>query len=148
MPTAFKPAVLAMLLAGLFASNAASAAPSYTWKYRPLFVFAGGDTSGLAAQRSIVAAQATGFKERDIVVVWIVGDKVSADFGPTPGENPNTLRRRYGVGAGAFRAVLVGKDGGVKLSAASPLAASTLFTTIDAMPMRRDEVRRIRKNAG
>jgi hypothetical protein len=38
--------------------------------------------------------------------------------------------------------LLVGKDGGVKLSSSSPLSASTLFGTIDAMPMRIDEMRR------
>lgn len=128
--------------------QAASAAPAYRWKYWPLFVFAQGETAVLAKQKSIVSSQAAAFKERNIIVVWIVGDKVSADFGPPPGKDPNAVRRRYGVGAGAYRAVLVGTDGGVKLSEAAPLTASTLFATIDAMPMRRDEVRRIRKNSG
>jgi hypothetical protein len=36
----------------------------------------------------------------------------------------------------------VGKDGGEKLSSSKPLAAEKLFATIDAMPMRRDEMQR------
>jgi hypothetical protein len=38
--------------------------------------------------------------------------------------------------------VRIGKDGGDKLTSASPLDAARLFATIDAMPMRREEMRR------
>jgi Domain of unknown function (DUF4174) len=41
--------------------------------------------------------------------------------------------------ASSFRVRLVGKDGGVKLDSAKPVAADALFAMIDAMPMRRKE---------
>lgn len=44
--------------------------------------------------------------------------------------------------APAFRVRLVGKDGEVKLDAASPINADDLFAIIDAMPMRRAEAAR------
>jgi hypothetical protein len=43
--------------------------------------------------------------------------------------------------AAGFRVRLVGKDGGVKLDSAKPVVAADLFALIDAMPMRRQEVR-------
>ena len=51
------------------------------------------------------------------------------------------LRERLGLPADSFRAVLIGKDGGAKITAAAPIAPQRLFATIDAMPMRRTEMR-------
>ena len=45
------------------------------------------------------------------------------------------------TGAPAFRVRLVGKDGGVKLDQATPIEVTTLCALIDAMPMRRAEMR-------
>jgi hypothetical protein len=52
------------------------------------------------------------------------------------------LRSRFGATRAAFRVVLVGKDGGTKLAQSSPILPDALFGAIDAMPMRRDEMRR------
>ena len=124
-------------------SSAATAMTSYLWKYRPLLVFAeSAADASLARQRGIVAVSRRGLAERNVVVVWVVGNAVTAELGPLPGQSAGALRARYGVPTGSFRAVLVGKDGGGKLSQSSPLSAARLFATIDAMPMRRDEMRR------
>jgi hypothetical protein len=124
-------------------SPGAQAIDAYKWKYRPLVVIADSEASpSLAAQRRIVSASRAGFIERNIVVVWVVGNRVTADFGPSPGVSGAALRARFAGRTAAFRSVLVGKDGGAKLSSASPLSASTLFGTIDAMPMRMQEMRR------
>ena len=106
-----------------------------------MFAGSAGDAA-LEKQRAIVAASRGGFAERDMVVVYVVGSDVSSELGPGPGMSAAALRSRYGVGAGAFRAVLVGKDGGAKISSGSPLTAGTLFGTVDAMPMRQQEMRR------
>ncbi|MEO1710911.1 MAG: DUF4174 domain-containing protein, partial [Pseudomonadota bacterium] len=90
----------------------------------------------------IINARRSGFRERDMVVIAVVGNRVQALIGRGPGMSAVALRRRYGVAAGSFRAILVGKDGGVKLSTGSPLSTGRLFGTIDAMPMRRQEMRR------
>lgn len=44
-------------------------------------------------------------------------------------------------GAKSFYVVLVGKDGGEKLRRATPLSPEELFAIVDAMPMRRAEMR-------
>jgi hypothetical protein len=135
---------LAAALATLVVLTATVQAMSnYKWKYRPLVIFAESDGSPLLAeQRQIVARNRAGLNKRDVVVVWVVGDSVSTELGPPPNSNATSLRARYDVAAGEFRAILVGKDGGDKLASPKPLAADRLFATIDAMPMRRDEMRR------
>jgi hypothetical protein len=59
-------------------------------------------------------------------------------IGDTP--EARALRAQLSLPAGEFRAVLVGKDGGAKLTAAAPIPPQKLFATIDAMPMRRGEI--------
>lgn len=131
-----------LAVAAMFSSASVEAMSGYKWKYRPVVVMAEAETSAaLAEQRRIVAANRAGFSERGIVVVWVVGDRVTAELGPGPGRDAAALRARFG-GRQPFRAVLVGKDGGTKLTSSAPLPAATLFATIDAMPMRRDEMQR------
>ena len=88
---------------------------------------------GLAEQRRLFAGLGAGARDRDLVLV-------EATDGTPAGA---ALRGRFGGGAG-FKAVLVGKDGDEKLSAAAPLGRDALFPVIDAMPMRREEVSRRR----
>lgn len=124
------------------ATGAADAMSAYRWSKRPLVVLADApENASLAEQKRIVAADRKGFAERDMVVVYVVGDTVTSDLGTGPGMTAQALRARFDGGRGGFKAVLVGKDGGAKLTSATPLSAATLFGTIDAMPMRRDEMR-------
>lgn len=123
----------------------ADAMSKYKWKYRPVVVLAGpGGQAQLKQQRRVFAAHRKGLIERNIVVVWVTGKSVEAELGPGPGLTAGQLRARYAKSKGAFRVVLVGKDGGTKLVRTSPVGVSALFQTIDAMPMRRDEMRRQR----
>lgn len=135
-------AIAVLGVCGLVLSPPAEAATPYRWKSRPLYVFAAAGGGALAEQRKIVADNRGAMRERDMVVIWVIGETVTAELGAAPGSRAGALRRRFGVEPGVFRVILVGKDGGEKLTQAMPIAASRLFATIDAMPMRRDEVRR------
>ena len=138
-----KSALLAAFAALVASHVPAEAIAAYRWKKRPLVVFADSEkTEKLGKQRRIIEAHRADLAERDLVVIYVVGDDVTATLGPPPGLSASALRRKYGIKDGEFRAVLVGKDGGVKKTAASPLTAEALAGTIDSMPMRRDEVRR------
>lgn len=143
-----KSALLAAF-AALVASNVpAEAISAYRWKKRSLVVFAESEKSEkLCKQRRIIEAHRDDLAERDLVVIYVVGDDVSTTLGPPPGLSASALRRKYGIKDGEFRAILIGKDGGVKKTAASPLTAEALAGTIDAMPLRRDEVRRRARKA-
>lgn len=136
----------AALLAGIapmLVAPDASALSNYRWTYRPVVVIAGtGGEAALAEQRRLFAANRSGLAERQIVVIWVTGNEVRSELGPAPGLSARQLRARFGAANTGFRVVLIGKDGGTKLSQSAPLPPSVLFGTIDAMPMRRDEMRR------
>jgi hypothetical protein len=85
----------------------------------------------LAEQKRQIASLKAGAAERDLVVVQP----------PVGSAEEKALRMRLGLGNEPFQAVLVGKDGGAKLRAAKPITALELMATIDAMPMRQDEMR-------
>ena len=113
--------VLALLLAG----PAVAAEPP-----RRLVLFADGTADPvLAAQRAAVRAGAAGLAARDIRVTERIG-------------GDGRERRRLGVPARGFGAVLIGRDGGVKLRSAEVMRVETVFGTVDAMQMRRREMGR------
>ncbi|AWN44282.1 hypothetical protein DK389_00510 [Methylobacterium durans] len=108
----------------------------HLWKSRILVVSAPvPEDARLRAQREALASAQAGSGERDLVTLEAVGGGAEAE----------ALRRRLNLPADAFRAVLVGKDGGAKLQSAEPIPPERLFATIDAMPMRRDEARERRR---
>ncbi|GJD96074.1 hypothetical protein OCOJLMKI_3292 [Methylobacterium iners] len=135
--------MIGMAAAGLAASLAAAVGlggpaqaagdplSAYRWKSRLLVISAPTADGNVEAQRRAVAAAREGMAERDLAVVEALGATPEAV----------ALRRRLGLPGDGFRAVLVGKDGEPKITAPSPISTKTLFSTIDAMPMRRDEMR-------
>lgn len=130
---------LAILSIALLPSGAAGALAEdsdplegYRWRARVLVLSAPNpDDAALRAQRQALAAMRPGAAERDLVTIEALGSDRRAQ----------ALRQRLRLPADAFRAVLVGKDGGAKLTSAEPIPPQTLFSTIDAMPMRRNETR-------
>ena len=86
----------------------------------------------VTAQRAALETARAGMTERDLVIREAFGDTSEA----------RRLRAVLGLPADGFRVVLVGKDGEAKRTATAPIPADALFETIDAMPMRRDEMRR------
>jgi hypothetical protein len=126
-------AIGATLLGVGAAQAAGSPLERYRWSARVLVVSApGAGDPNLAAQRAILAEVRPGLKERDLVTLEAVGDAPEAI----------RLRATLRLPPDAFRVVLIGKDGEAKRVEGTPLPASALFETIDAMPMRRDETRR------
>lgn len=141
MKSALLLAAFAGIIPGSFAlaasaSGGVGSISQLVWHQRVLVVFA--DTPGsapLVAQRDILAHASKAMAERDLVLVEVVGDSVKG-----ASDSAAMLRRRYDVKAHTFRALLLGKDGGVKLDSRQPIALSKLTSTIDAMPMRQQEM--------
>ncbi len=126
---------LAALLATAVSPSLSAATPlaDLQGRARALVVAApSGEDARLLRQRAVFAAMAGGARERDLVLVEAVGDTSEA----------NAIRSALAIDPRAFAAVLVGKDGGAKLRSATVLGPEQLFPTIDAMPMRRNEMRR------
>ncbi|KQO72582.1 hypothetical protein ASF22_12670 [Methylobacterium sp. Leaf87] len=125
--------LIGMVLMGGGARAAENPLAAHRWKARVVVMSAPGpDDPHLLRQRALLAAVPDGVRDRDLVVLEAVGTTAEA----------RGLRARLSLPDASFRVVLVGKDGGTKLDAAAPLPAETLFSTIDAMPMRRDEMGR------
>ncbi|WP_174273658.1 DUF4174 domain-containing protein [Sphingomonas bacterium] len=112
--------------------------------YRVLIAFAPRlSDPRLRAQAAEMARFGAGAAERDLLFVQVGDGKVIG-----ASDTPARLAARYRVPANAFRSLLIGKDGTVALTQASPIAAATLRARIDAMPMRREEARRMRPGLG
>jgi len=116
---------------------AALAAPTTVanmrWQKRVLLVSAPrANDPDVMAQRRALAGWDAEARERDLAIVSIIGDRVDGTA-----DSAGALRNRFGLPAGRFVAILIGKDGGEKVRSATPIAPEMLAETIDAMPMRR-----------
>jgi hypothetical protein len=115
----------------------------YQWENRLVLIFAP------TAQEPAYIEQAAAFADRDAAIVdrhLLIGqfpvDSTGLFAGQTVSVAGNAaLREQFGVGAGDFAVLLIGKDGGVKLRSDVPLTADRIFATIDSMPMRQREMR-------
>jgi hypothetical protein len=96
---------------------------------RLLLLFADkADNVLLQQQERMLHADPTGLKERDLEIRVYYLDKHAGEF------------RTKKISAG-FTAILIGKDGGEKLRSTSSISLQKLYNTIDAMPMRRQEMK-------
>ena len=117
MPLSLQTAGL--LLLGLFMTTPSHSADlrDYRWKQRVLLLSApAADDPLYQEQVAHLDADLARLHERDLVIL--------SEFGPDP-----------------FTLVLIGKDGGEKLRSTDPVTTDFLLALIDAMPMRRLEMR-------
>ena len=116
---------------GLAAPGGTDPLAPYRWKARVLVAVApAADNAQLLEQRRLFRTMGQAGQDRDLALVEGVGDESRA------------LRQALGLDDAGFYAVLVGKDGGAKLTSRQPLPADQLFPVIDAMPMRQGEMKR------
>jgi len=120
----------------------------FKWKNRLLFIFAPQDDDlFFRALQSEISDQKGDVSERDLVVFKIL------ETGPSYLENTQidsrtaaAIRNRFAAPLGRFTCILVGKDGGVKLRQNVQTPLKDIFALIDAMPMRREEMRQKKSN--
>ena len=116
----------------------------YRGRNRVLLVFAPSRQDARYQQQSAWLADKTArLNARDLILIYALADGKGRRVGIRlfGGGDENALRQRYGVGLRQFRVVLVGKDGHEAYSSRQPISASRLLGLIDAMPMRREEMR-------
>lgn len=109
-----------------------------------LLVFAPSvDNHTYQQQMQLLQEHNSGFADRDLVLVQVLAtDESYANRQPIDESSAAKLRDRFGVDKENFRVILVGKDGGVKRSDATPVQATAIFKEIDAMPMRQQEMQK------
>jgi hypothetical protein len=115
----------------------------YQWQHRILLVFA--PSIGSSHYRQQLQAWQTDTVEttdRDLKLVQILGTGESQVDGQSINSaSVERLRQQFGMTPEEFAVVLVGKDGMEKQRSQTPIDSATLFRTIDAMPMRQQEMR-------
>jgi hypothetical protein len=108
---------------------------TYTWQKRVLLVIApSANDEQIQKQQDILQKQKAGLQDRDLEIIYLpmnTAKQGDQDF----------LMRKFNMKPNEFYAILIGKDGTEKLRSAIPLEAEKLFGTIDAMPMRKEEMR-------
>lgn len=101
----------------------------YRWQNRVILLFTT-DQEATTYRKQVEALNADpgALRDRDLVVHTVT-------------KKDEVLWRRYSADGAPFRCMLLGKDGGVKLNETEFVPSRRIFTTIDAMPMRRREMR-------
>jgi len=120
----------------------------YQWKNRVLIVFAESrQEKPYQAFDKQLRSHAAGLEERHLRVFRVFSDPrgdaapASLDGGKLDKRDAMKLLEGFDyAGSPPVRVVLIGKDGGVKLDTPEP-ELEQLFARIDAMPMRRAEMR-------
>ena len=109
------------------------------WKQRLLLI--GAPTASHAdfqRQKELLSTEPAALAERDFRIVEVAYDHLS------PADR-QYWQQQLGQSLTAFSVVLIGKDGGIKQTSAQPLSPVTLFSTVDKMPMRQEELRSSKK---
>ncbi len=116
---------------------------SYTWKNRIVLLFSDSDSNpDLEMQVRELISDKEGLEERDLKIFKISHGESSIDLlSQDTLRIKHNLRSKYKVDDAGFYVVLIGKDGSVKYKDSSPVSREKLFAIIDAMPMRKAEMR-------
>lgn len=115
----------------------------YGWQHRILLVFAPStDSSQYRQQMQAWQADVAGTDDRNLKLVQIltIGES-QVDGRSISSVSVERLRQQFGITPEEFAVVLVGKDGTEKQRSQTPIDLAALFRTIDAMPMRQQEMR-------
>ncbi|MBV8886427.1 MAG: DUF4174 domain-containing protein [Chroococcidiopsidaceae cyanobacterium CP_BM_RX_35] len=115
----------------------------HQWHHRVVLIFAPSERSP-AYQQQMQQWQAypEGIRERDLKLVEVlVTGESRADGQPITPASAERLRQQFGITPEDFTVILVGKDGTEKQRERVPVDPTVLFRTIDAMPMRQQEMR-------
>ena len=133
------------IIASAIAISAASATQAfaldelskYQSKNRVVILFGGSGDQKLAKQVAVLKSQESDLAERDVVVITVIGDEVRPVYGDATGVDARKLRQEADIKGNTFQAVVIGKDGGVKLRSSDVVTDDKLFGLIDSMPMRK-----------
>ena len=115
--------------------------------YRPLLVFAPAlDNPQIVAQFNQLKGHGAELKARSVLYVPIVPEghnqpilSTRIPTGRLSEDDLAATRLRFQVQPGQFLVVLIGKDGGEKLTSPTPVSLEHLLHLVDSMPMRKEE---------
>lgn len=113
------------------------------WQHRVLLVFAPSEQSPVyQQQRQAWQSRTEAMEERDLKLVEVLAIADSRVDGQLiSSASADRLRDQFRIAPEAFAVILIGKDGTEKQRFSQPVDLSRIFSTIDAMPMRQQEMR-------
>lgn len=114
----------------------------YRWKNRVLLVISQ-DLGSIEfkTQMNLLRADINALEERKVVVLTILPHEYTVGLNErSPWEKGEQVFLKYGEKEESFKVLLIGLDGGVKISQKDPILVETLKEMIDIMPMRRSEI--------
>jgi len=117
---------------------------THQWKNRLILILVNDDAQAeLQAQLTEFRHHSAGMKERKLVVYQVQANQFKRGLS-TDNEciTSNKLYKNYKSDDSPFEVILIGLDGGIKLTQNDMLTCEKLFAIIDGMPMRRRELRR------
>ncbi len=114
----------------------------YRWKNRVLLVISQNSNSiSFEEQMNLLRSNRNDLEERDLVVLAILPDEYAVGLNEMiPWIKGNEVFLKYSQREVPFKVILIGLDGGVKISQNEPISIETLKEVIDRMPMRRSEI--------
>lgn len=115
----------------------------YLWKNRLLIVFAPSSRNlDYQKQMSMIEKASTGFAERHLIVFSVFENQgITSTHQSLDSHTCKKLYKKFKVSKDKFTIILIGKDSGEKYRKNTILTAEELFAVIDAMPMRKAEMR-------
>jgi len=119
----------------------------YRWNNRLILIFAPVQTdSNYLIVKERLSELRDEIDDLDIVLFHLFEDGESrVQDSPLKSGGADSLRRKYQIKPGALTLVLIGKDGGEKMRQRNRANFNAIFSRIDAMPMRRQEMKQRRR---
>ncbi len=134
--------ILGLILTAQLANGQNDLLEQYQWENRLILLFGSISESAVEKQITELEKDTEGITDRDLLIFHIDGDEVRfIGKSANPALSADKLRNRYNIRGQEFRYILIGKDGGVKLDKKEFVPNKSLFSVIDAMPMRQREMR-------
>lgn len=137
------PVVTSLFIMLFSQSTSANPLAEYEWEYRPLLVFAESeDDPAYRATVQLIVSMNCQLEERHIIVSRFVNSANSRIAGTEVDRmNENEMRRQFNIADGQFTVILIGKDGGEKYRTTSVPDMKAIFSLVDGMFMRQQEMR-------
>lgn len=114
---------------------------SHQWKNRVLLVISDNKSNvDFANQTQLLKDKSLELIERKLIVYQITKNAYSYNYNQS-WILSTKLYRKHNKEKATFKVILIGLDGGIKLKQTSILSEKKLFTIIDGMPMRKQELK-------
>lgn len=114
----------------------------HQWESRVLLIFTDDKNADkFKNQIKILSENKKGLKERKLVVYQFTKNEFTTNFNEV-WSSSNSLFKKIVNNKDSFKVILLGLDGGIKLEQDRILSPEKLFTIIDGMPMRKNELKR------